>query len=706
MEKNGMFYSVKKRDYDKNIQNCIEQAMDKLDVIEDKPLMMLGKIQSGKTRTFIGLCALAFDNGYDLAIVLTKSSNALVKQTVARLKDEFREFIHNDEIDIFDIKKIPSDITKFELEKKIIIVVKKQTHNLNAMEKFIEEYSIDNNKYCLVFDDEADYASIGYEKKNVDETYDLRTIASQINNLRDHIECRFIQVTATPYSLYLQPDNLEANMNSKLDRIVPIKPADTVLVCHGNSYIGGDYYFNEEVNAYYSDLFYAIEDEELEIIKHSDRRRFKKEDALISSKIEGLRTAIINFIVGGCIRILQEEDNKSKRKRFSFVVHTQVQKKAHKNQKEIIDYLLDAMSEAIKCNDEIMITYLKISYNNLSDSILNQKFQIPSFEDVKSKVYEAIQNEWILKTIVNSENDIDALLDDSGQLRLRTPLNIFVGGQILDRGVTITNLIGFYYGRDPKKMQQDTVLQHARMYGYRDQKDLAVTRLYTTRSLYLKMKQINEFDGQLRKDFEDGKFDQGIIFMSKDINNKIIPCSPIKVRISNSRVLRKGNTLTPVGFNTNYKSYIKKDIQKIDQILTNANNGILDGQFSIHIDAALEIIECIYNTLEFEVDKYITKEQLISILRYLSKGKVHIYCATNREISRFKKTSRYYSDVPYSSSGDLSKARKQASDEPTLMLMKQTGKKENGWRDAQFYWPVVVVNDTHPAVYTSDVDIK
>jgi hypothetical protein len=30
-----------------------------------------------------------------------------------------------------------------------------------------------------------------------------------------------------------------------------------------------------------------------------------------------------------------------------------------------------------------------------------------------------------------------------GQLRLRTPLNPFIGGQILDRGITIKNLIGF-----------------------------------------------------------------------------------------------------------------------------------------------------------------------------------------------------------------------------------------------------------------------
>jgi len=41
---------------------------------------------------------------------------------------------------------------------------------------------------------------------------------------------------------------------------------------------------------------------------------------------------------------------------------------------------------------------------------------------------------------------------------------MFIGGQILDRGITIGNLIGFYYGRNPNRFQQDTVLQHSRMY--------------------------------------------------------------------------------------------------------------------------------------------------------------------------------------------------------------------------------------------------
>ena len=37
-------------------------------------------------------------------------------------------------------------------------------------------------------------------------------------------------------------------------------------------------------------------------------------------------------------------------------------------------------------------------------------------------------------TKVNSDKAVKELLADDGQLRLRTPLNMFIGGQILDSG--------------------------------------------------------------------------------------------------------------------------------------------------------------------------------------------------------------------------------------------------------------------------------
>lgn len=702
MELYGEFFTQKKNEYDENTINCAIESLQTLESIGDKPLMMLGKIQSGKTKAFIGVIALAFDNGYDLAVVLTKNSNALARQTVARLKKEFSSFREDELVDIFDIMCMPENMNKFELDKKLILVVKKEKNNLPKLKSFIQDYGLSDKKQCLIIDDEADFCSIGYEKRKETDDFDLRKIASLINELRLQLTCKFIQVTATPYSLYLQPQNIVVSQNKIISAV---KPAATVLVPHGSEYIGGDFYFSSEINDKCDLLFYAIERDEILTIKQPDRRKLKLEDVLVSKKVVGLRKAIMNFIVGGCIRIIQNGGNpRGKKNKFSFILHTEISKASHFNQESIISAILDELTVEVKRNGKILRDLLMESYEELGKSVESYGFNLPEYDLVESYVHKAIIDEWISRTIVNSENDINALLDEDGQLKLRTPFNIFIGGQILDRGITINNLIGFYYGRMPQKMQQDTVLQHARMYGYRRMEDMAVTRLYTTKELYQKLHQINEFDSKLRDDFIEGNFKEGIIFISRDQDGHIIPCSPAKIALSDTQVLRAGKTLTPVGFQTGYKTRIQKYITQIDSILKRNNNNKLEGIYKISLEDATNIINIIYQTIELESEDCVNCNTFTSVLKYLSHDVVNIYCGTKRNISRLRKTSRYYSDMPYNRDHDLAQAKNVAINNPTLMLMKQEGKVELGWKGAEFYWPVLVTQkNIKTAVYSSKV---
>src|ERR1043165_8213454 len=86
--------------------SCAEETTAELlsrATTSDHPGMLLGKVQSGKTRTFISILALAFDNGFDIAIVLSKNSKALIEQTEKRLTSEFNDFIEDGELEIYDI---------------------------------------------------------------------------------------------------------------------------------------------------------------------------------------------------------------------------------------------------------------------------------------------------------------------------------------------------------------------------------------------------------------------------------------------------------------------------------------------------------------------------------------------------------------------------------------------------------------------------
>lgn len=109
---------------------------------------------------------------------------------------------------------------------------------MHRISSFIKYTMTNGEKNCLIIDDEADTASIGYEKvKDTTEDFNLRTVAAEVDKIRGSLDgCAFVQVTATPYALYLQPDF--GGMEIK-----PIKPLKTVLVPSGEKYIGGEYFF-------------------------------------------------------------------------------------------------------------------------------------------------------------------------------------------------------------------------------------------------------------------------------------------------------------------------------------------------------------------------------------------------------------------------------------------------------------------------------
>ena len=314
---------------------------------------------------------------------------------------------------------------------------------------------------------------------------------------------------------------------------------------------------------------------------------------------------------------------------------------------------------------------------------------------------------------VNSDKDVKALLDTKGQLKLRTPLNIFIGGQILDRGITIKNMIGFYYGRNPKKFQQDTVLQHSRMYGARSKEDLAVTRFYTTRGIYEIMRRIHEFDNALREAFDNGSHDQGVYFIRKDASGKLSPCSPNKIMLSNITTLKPYKRLLPVGFQTDFKSNIKKNIEELDKEILDLEKSNSSDYFTISIEQALSILDKIKKTFISEEEGYYwdIKAHKAS-LEHLSKnsldktlqGKVWVVVRTDSDISRQKSDGRFADDIG-SGTGEvaLTVAKRIAENIPALMLIRVNGKEEKGWKGSPFWWPVIIApKNTRTAIFASD----
>lgn len=540
-------------------------------------------------------------------------------------------------------------------------------------------------------------------------------VSSKVNEMRRTLDgCVFVEVTATPYALYLQPEFEEC------EEIHPIKPLNTVLVPRGKDYIGGDYYFLEskDVSHPASMLFEPVGLKEHEIVsdqkrkgkksKIEDKRVFKADEILINQdKLPVFKKGIVNFMVGVIVLKYKEVHNTH----YAYVIHTATQKGSHFSLQNITDIFLEQIRNRGKAEKTIVEKMLLQSYGDIRKSVTAYGMKMPSYEYVKEQFYYVIDKEYYSIDVVNSDNDVEALLDEeSGELRLPTPFSIFVGGQSLDRGVTIPNMIGFYYGRNPKTMQQDTVLQHSRMFGYRKHL-LPVTRFYTTERIHSNMEKITEIDIALREDIKSGRQGKGVYFITrreqdgKFGDGYIKPCSPDKICVSDIIFLRGHKRLLPVGFSPVCKTSYDKVTKKIERLLSESCK--LDrNTYSFTLRQAEDMLSYVYATFveDEETYRFVTLDEMLTSLRYFAKnGKVFCTVYRNMDTGKYKGEDLVLQDSPDTGQSHFKRAKKLAVDNPCLMLFQEKGMGA-GWNGMAFWWPVLVAPQNVPkTIYASKV---
>lgn len=693
------------------LRDCVERTVQQLlkeETSTQRPGILLGKIQSGKTRAFLGVIASAFDKGYDVAVILTKGTVSLAKQTLNRVQQDFTPFLADDvdSVHVFDIMALPQ-LTPYELGHKLIFVVKKEDDNLRRLLKAFSDFPALQGKKLLIIDDEADFASLSFRRK--DGVVTVGVIAGQIDDLRKLVRSvSFLQVTATPYSLYLQPEESAVRGGNPL--FLPKRPAFTEILPTHPSYVGGDYYFERSSDPE-STAFYFYRDvpiQERDALKAEDRRRFKIEDVLNERGISILRLAIVNFVMGAVIRRIQQAQAGQPARKYSCLFHTEQARRSHDWQEQVVTAIRDQLVESAQKNNPRLDAILRESYDDLKRSVDLSGLSMPDFAACATEVKKALVDGYLMITKVNSDKEIEELLDANGQLKLRTPMNIYIGGQILDRGITIANLIAFYYGRNPQKFQQDTVLQHSRMYGARPQEDLPVTRFYAPQHIYQLMRKIHEFDSALREAFLSGDHERGVYFIRRDITDRLMPCSPNKLLFSKITTVRPGRRLLPVGFQTVAVSVGRKSLDQADQRVR-ALVGSLDGEALIPLDTAIKLLELVNANLEFDEDDEDDRKAHVAVLEHLSKqskdeklrNQVFLITASKRDVVRVRQGGRF-SDAPDTKQQE-NRAKEKAKSVPVLMLLRQEGSEGQGWRGLPFWWPVIVVpRDAVTSVFAAE----
>ncbi len=678
------------------IQEVIARLQEEATSLK-RPGILLGKVQSGKTRAYLGVIASAFDMGYDAAVILTKGTKSLAQQTLSRVKADFGEFIESDQIDVFDVLAVP-ELTPYELARKLVFVVKKEDDNMRRLiELFTETYPSLKQRRVLIIDDEADLASVS--GRRVQGLNIAGTISRQIDAFRESVSnSAYLQVTATPYALYLQPEDDVAINGDQLFQ--PKRPAFTVLLPTHEKYVGGDQYFecDNENNSPGQYFYREVPPAERDALKKEDRRRLQIDRVLTEKNVTVMRDAIVSFIVGGTIRRLQQRASGQRPQKYSFLFHTEQQKSSHDWQLRVVSALRDALIDQAEADSPLFNELLRAAYVDLRRSAETDEYPLPDFDEVKRAVLDALSQGQLMITKVNSDNDVKNLLDDEGQLKLRTPFNVFIGGQILDRGITINSLIGFYYGRSPNRFQQDTVLQHSRMYGARPLADLRVTRFYAPQNVYQIMKRIHEFDSALREAFESGAHERGIYFLRRDAAHRLVPCSPNKLLFSDVVSIRPGRRLVLSGFQTVSKSSGAKKLAALDAKVRELSRTSEEATL-ITVEQAVELLELAYANLEFPDENADDDRQAhVVALEHLSRvstnldlrGKVWLVTARDRDVARYREEGRFSNAPDTKQQKDAASAR--ASDIPVLMLLRQNGSEAKGWRGLPFWWPVILTS--------------
>ncbi len=165
-----------------------------------------------------------------------------------------------------------------------------------------------------------------------------------------------------------------------------------------------------------------------------------------------LQQAILRFLV----KVAHINITGSKPENFSMLVHTSGKKIDHKADKKPIEDVFQALADVDSAKFAKVIVRLGT---------------------IASEKYESAHVKRILEFIVINRNTyhivtMNSERDKNVDLKSATdPASLFtfaIGGNIVSRGVTFNNLLSMFFTRDSKhKIQQDTYIQRARMFGSR-----------------------------------------------------------------------------------------------------------------------------------------------------------------------------------------------------------------------------------------------
>lgn len=541
-------------------------------------VLLVGKVQSGKTSNLELFTALAFDNGYNVLVIYGGYDKTLLKQTTDRFKNTFNvtgDLSYDDDgpaiyttDDSDQILSIDDEIMTDLLDnnKPVIFVSMKRPAAMRKINSLFKR--LDKSMFkAFIIDDEGDQASLNNAKNKVeDASATYQQIIDMKNLLNDPL---YLSVTATPQA------------NIFLDELSILRPDSIRLIQPGRGYNGAeDYHLSE------NDIITLVLDDDHNILENGNIPN-------------SLWDAVKYFIVASAIkrkRAIKRSDCFS-----DMIIHDFREVSQHSIIYTSIDNYISCIKTSFEYSDDDVKKYMS-DFEECFDRFVTKEIQKNlSFKDIEDEISTVIK-----KTKVILKNGKGKLTQGNETLKWH---KIYVGGDLIQRGLTFSNLITTYFTRWAKSGgNMDTNLQRARWFGYRS-KYLDLCKIFTTNEIAQEFTALAEIEDDLWEQFRDvenGNLKIDDILVQSD-NTKQSPTS--KQRVNYTKVSFK-NRWIKQKFIVSDENKIIENNEIIDNLFNNVkwnnttsgsrNNGIT-AQYS-YFDAKTlrELISVIHDTFDYE----------------------------------------------------------------------------------------------------------
>lgn len=516
-----------------NVRATYRKLMEQLntDLNKNHNSLLVGKVQSGKTSNLELLSAIAFDNGYNFLLIFGGYDKELLRQSTERFGKTF-ETVGGDDVIISEapvlfttndltkesisINSLDSDFVKQLLEEKrpIIITCLKRPRAMTMVLKAISKVQDSVTGIVpFIIDDEGDQASLNTAKdKTRNSTPTYRTIVKLKEVLHNPL---YLSVTATPQANIFQED------------ISALNPASIHTVQPGSGYDGASIYHLSENN-----IIEEVPDTDTNL-KISD----------------SLRDAIYYFFIASAIKRLRSIQKKDKKS--DMIIHVDRTVISHGSIYSVIHDMLERVKYAFIEDDskDFYINKIRKCYEKYLPKEIQSTYQFDV--NLISEISNAIQS-----TGVILQNGIGKQTKEKELTKFH---KIYIGGDLLQRGLTFQNLIVSYFTRFAKSGgNMDTTLQRARWFGYRS-KYLDLCKIFTTSDIAKEFSTLAEIEDDLWEQFDD-------------VENGILEIKDIIIQAENTRQKPTAKNKAKFKRITFKNRWIKQKFIVVDDNEISANN--------------------------------------------------------------------------------------------------------------------------------------